>query len=68
MSDLELRSQRRRQTLEAHAARSPEEAEAWDLDYWQRRTAEERLSALVAIHREVALIESDRERATDRDA
>jgi hypothetical protein len=67
MSDLEQRSLRRRLTLEAHAARSPEEAEAWDLDYWQRRTADDRLSALVAIHREVALVEAATECATDRD-
>jgi hypothetical protein len=58
--DLEQRSRRRRQTMEAHRAHSFADAEAWDLDYWQRRTPEERLSALVAIHRDVALVESAR--------
>ena len=67
MSDLEQRSLRRRLTLEAHAARSPEEAEAWDLDYWQRRTVDDRLSALVAIHREVAMVEAARDPAAGRD-
>jgi hypothetical protein len=67
MSDLERRSRRRRQTFEVHSARSVGEAEAWDLDYWQRRTADERLSALVAIHREVALIEAGRKPDADRD-
>ena len=66
MSGLSERSRRRRQTLEARASRSPEEAEARDLDSWQRRIAEERLSALAAIHREVALIESGSKCATDR--
>jgi hypothetical protein len=50
----------RRERLEAHRAASFSEAEAWDLDYWQRRTPEERLSALVAMHREVELIETAR--------
>jgi hypothetical protein len=56
MMDLEERSRHRRETLETHRARSSEEAEAWDLDFWQRCTPEERLSALVAIHRDVALV------------
>jgi hypothetical protein len=46
--------------METHRASSFADAEAWDLDYWQRRTPEERLSALVAIHREVALVEAAR--------
>ena len=44
--------------METHRARSFADAEAWDLEYWQRRTPEERLSALVAIHRDVALVEA----------
>jgi hypothetical protein len=46
--------------MEVHRARSPADAEAWDLDYWQRRSPEDRLSALVAIHRDVALAEAAR--------
>jgi len=46
--------------METHRARSFADAEAWDLEYWQRRTPEERLSALVAIHRDVALAEAAR--------
>jgi hypothetical protein len=42
--------------METHRTRSLVDAEAWDLDYWQRRSPEERLSALVAIHRDVALV------------
>jgi hypothetical protein len=43
-----------------HSARSHEDAEAWDLEFWQRHTPEERLSALVAIHRDVELVEAAR--------
>ena len=39
----------------ANRATSFEDAEAWDLEYWQRFTPEERLSALVAIRRDVDL-------------
>jgi len=60
MSTLEERSRRRRQKMVAHRARSHEDAEAWDLDFWQRHTPEERLSALVAIHRDVELVEAAR--------
>lgn len=50
--------------MEVHRATSFEDAERWDLDYWQRRTPQERLSALVAILREVELVEASR-RAAD---
>jgi hypothetical protein len=60
MMDLEERSRRRRTTIETHRAHSFADAEAWDLEYWQQRTPEERLSALVAIHRDVALVEDAR--------
>lgn len=60
MMDLEERSRRRRETIETHRASSFADADAWDLEYWQQRTPEERLSALVAIHRDVALVEASR--------
>ena len=50
--------------METHRTTSLDDAEEWDLDYWQRRTPEERLSALVAIHRDVALVEAARGDAT----
>jgi hypothetical protein len=61
---IEERSRRRRLVLEVHRAKSIADAEAWDLEFWQRRTPEERLSALVAIHREVALVEAARTAGT----
>jgi hypothetical protein len=56
--DIEARSQKRRKMMETHRTRSFADAEAWDLEFWQRRTPEERLSALAAIHRDVALVEA----------
>ena len=63
--DLEERSRRRRQILTAHRARSFADAEAWDLDFWQSLTPEERLSALVAIHRDVELVEAAKTRTSE---
>ena len=44
----------------AHRAVSFEDAEAWDLDFWQSMTPEERLSAFVAIRRDVEVVEAAR--------
>lgn len=57
---LEERSRERRRRMVAHIAATFEDAEAWDLDFWQDRTPEERLSALVAIRRDVELVETSR--------
>jgi hypothetical protein len=57
---LEDRSLERRKRMVAHRATSFADAEAWDLHYWQTRTPEERLSALVAIHRDVEMVEAAR--------
>lgn len=43
-----------------HRATSWEDAERWDLEFWQSMTPEERLSALVAIRRDVELVEAGR--------
>jgi hypothetical protein len=66
MTSLEERSRLRRQRMDVNRARSFADAEAWDLDYWQRRTPEERLSALVAIHREVELVQAARKEVATR--
>lgn len=67
MDTLEERSRRRRETMETHRATSFEDAERWDLEFWQRRTPEERLSALVAIRREVELVEAAKRAASSGD-
>jgi hypothetical protein len=53
---LEERSRKRRKRIVAHRAATFEEAEAWDLEFWQEQTPEERLSALVAIRRDVEIV------------
>jgi len=58
---LEERSRERRKRMVTHVATSFEDAEAWDLDFWQNRTPEERLSALVAIRRDVEVVEAARD-------
>jgi hypothetical protein len=47
------RAARRRERLVANRATSFDEAEAWDLEFWQSRTPEERLSAFVHLRRDV---------------
>jgi len=64
MRDLEERSRIRREAMETHRTTSLADAEAWDLDFWQRRTPEERLSALVAIHRDIAQVEAARDESS----
>lgn len=44
----------------AHISSSWEEAEKWDLEFWQSRTPEERLSALVAIREDVEAVRRGR--------
>lgn len=56
-ADRRARAERRRGRVVAHISTSYEEADAWDLAYWQGRGPRERLSALVAIHRDIAAID-----------
>lgn len=58
---IEERSRERRRRIVGHRARSWEDAERWDLEFWQSRSPEERLSALVAIRRDVELVEAGRD-------
>lgn len=57
---IEERSLERRKRIVVNRATSFEQAEVWDLDFWQERTPEERLSALVAIRRDVEVVEAAR--------
>lgn len=54
------RAQERRARMVAHRAVNFEDAERWDLEYWQAKTPQERLSALVAIRVDVAKAEHAR--------
>jgi len=50
---IEQRAAVRRARMVGNSAANFEEAEAWDLDFWQRQSPEQRLSAFVAIRRNV---------------
>ncbi len=50
----------RRKRIVAHRATDFKDAENWDLDFWQSQTPEQRLSALVAIRRDVMQVEKAR--------
>ena len=43
-----------------HRAAGYEDADRWDLEFWQARTPQERLSALVDIHEDVAKVKGRR--------
>lgn len=53
---MKRRAKERRKRIVGHKARSFEEAERWDLEFWQKQTPQARLSALVAIWRDVQMI------------
>jgi len=59
------RSRRRHQRLVAHRATGHRDAEDWDLKFWQSQSPEERLSALVAIRRNIDLVLAGRTRKDD---
>ena len=54
------RTAARRKRIVAHRAADFKDAENWDLDFWQSRTPEQRLSALVAIRGDVMKVEQSR--------
>lgn len=58
---MEERSAKRRRTMKTHLAKGFADAEQWDLAFWQEQTPEERLSALIAIRKDVERIEAARE-------
>jgi hypothetical protein len=62
---LEERSAERRRRMVANRAGSWEEAERWDLEFWQSMSPEERLSALVAIRRDVEMVEAGRDESAE---
>jgi hypothetical protein len=54
------RSAERRKRMVTHKADSHEDAERWDLEFWQSLTPQDRLSALVAIHEDVRKVRGGR--------
>jgi hypothetical protein len=57
---IEERSRSRAKRIVTHRSHSFEEAERWDLEYWQSLSPASRLSALVAIRRDVDKVKKSR--------
>ena len=57
---LEERAKLRKLRMTVHRAASFEDAERWDLEYWQSVTPAERLEAYMAIRREVEMVQASR--------
>lgn len=60
------RSRARRTRMETHKASSFFEADAWDLTYWQKRTAAQRLEAYMALREDVEKVEAAKTALRDR--
>jgi hypothetical protein len=60
---MKRRAIERRKRLVAYRAAGFKDAEQWDLRFWQNQTPEMRLSALVAIRNDVAMIEKARRKS-----
>ena len=58
------RSEERKKRLKSHRAKDFADAEKWDLEYWQQQSPEDRLSALVAIHRDIEKVRAGRKQDT----
>ncbi len=54
------RSEERRKRMTTHHATGHQDAERWDLEFWQSQGPEARLSALVALHNDVHMVEEAR--------
>jgi len=57
---LKERSRQRRKRIVGNVANSHEEAEQWDLEFWQSLSPQERLAALEAIKRDVQKVRRGR--------
>ena len=55
-SAMKRRAVERRKRIVGNVAKSFAEAEQWDLEFWQKQTPEMRLSALVDLREDLALI------------
>ncbi|MBD3420092.1 MAG: hypothetical protein GF398_08255 [Chitinivibrionales bacterium] len=54
--NLKKRAEFRRRNLVGNIAKDNADAEKWDLEFWQNCTPQQRLSALVDIHRDIARV------------
>ena len=63
---MKRRAVERRKRIVGNVAKNFAEAEQWDLEFWQKQTPEMRLSALVELREDLALI-PDRNRMFDNE-
>ena len=61
--NIEKRSRERKKRIVVHVSHSFDEAEQWDLEYWQSLTPASRLSALVAIRRDIEKVDNSKKKA-----
>ncbi len=61
------RSRHRSRRIVANLTADFENAEQWDLDFWQSQTPEDRLSALIALRKDVEKVIRARQKATPKD-
>jgi len=59
--DMKERSELRKKRMVSYRARDFADAERWDLEFWQNQSPESRLSALVAIRKDVIKVIASRE-------
>lgn len=57
---IEERAASRRQRIKTNRAHNFAEADFWDLQFWQEQSPEDRLSALVAIRKDVEKVEDSK--------
>ena len=60
MVSIAERTKLRKQRIASHRSHSFDEAQHWDLEFWQMQSPEARLSALVAIRRDVLKVAASR--------
>lgn len=57
---IKSRAEIRRKKIVGHIAKNHDDAEDWDLEFWQKQTPQERLSALVAIINDIKKVNPQR--------
>ena len=58
--DIKTRAEIRRKKIIGHVAKNFTDAENWDLEFWQKQTPQERLSALVSIRNDIHKVNPSR--------
>ncbi|MBT3311317.1 MAG: hypothetical protein HN931_12765 [Desulfobacterales bacterium] len=59
-SGIEKRSEIRKRKITGHLAKNFDDADNWDLEFWQNQTPQYRLSALVAIRNDIKKVNASR--------